>query len=198
MGLYSTEFEARVVELHTSEGVISVELYDREAPVLAESFARLAESGQLDGARFARMVPGFVLECAVGVARAYGEVVEVGQENALRHTGAGVVSCPRSAAGGVAAARFFVTLGPQPALDKACVVFGRVYSGMRTIEEISRFRFASDTFRLYSPVEVVRCVVRLLPKRPRPSQSSAAPVAGESHVRQRRERRTSALEELGR
>ncbi|PBJ68038.1 cyclophilin type peptidyl-prolyl cis-trans [Trypanosoma cruzi cruzi] len=190
------EGDAWVVELHTNEGVISLEIYAREAPSVANSFLRLVESGQLCGAKFVRMVPGFLVECAVDVTRKYGEFVEEVTGTRLHHTGAGVVSCPRLEEGGIAGTRFFVMLGPQPVLDNKCIVFGRVCSGMQIIEKISRLHFASDNFRLYSPVEVRRGVVRRLPKDPRPSSSTAVSVAGALHVRQRCELGTSLLEGL--
>ncbi|KEG07933.1 putative cyclophilin type peptidyl-prolyl cis-trans isomerase [Trypanosoma grayi] len=188
--------EVCVVELHTSEGVITLELYYREAVCAAESFLRLAESGQLDGAMFSRMVPGFVLECSLGDKRAYGELIEAEENKGLHHTGAGIISCPRVGGNGVAGATFFVTLGPQPHLDKTCTVFGRVYSGMRVVEKISQFRVASDTFRLYSPVVILRCAVRVLPKEQRPPSSLTIPAAAAQHPPKRCKGRTSVLDGL--
>lgn len=185
MGFFLKSDEVRVVELHTSEGVISVELYDSEATCVAEFFCRLAESGQLDGAKFGRMVPGFVLECALPPGRVYAELVEAKGSDALSHTGAGIVTCPVTDEGIVDGTTFFVTLGPQPKLDKTCVIFGRVYSGMRIIEKISKFRVANETFSLYSPVEVLRCVVRALPKAQRPPHSSRGRSGGVFHSRGR-------------
>nr|CCC91990.1 putative cyclophilin type peptidyl-prolyl cis-trans isomerase [Trypanosoma congolense IL3000] len=154
-----------VVELYTNEGVVSIELYELEAPCAAKSFLQLAESGQLNGARFERMVPGFLLECRVEGDMAYGELTEAEEGKTLRHTGAGIVSCYGSV---VEKGRFFITLAPQPKLDGVCTIFGRVYSGMSIVRKISQSRVMEENFRLYTPVVIQRCTVRVLPREDRP------------------------------
>ncbi|AAZ12976.1 cyclophilin type peptidyl-prolyl cis-trans isomerase, putative [Trypanosoma equiperdum] len=156
---------SQVVEIITNEGVISVELYDTFAPRAAESFRRFAESGQLDGAVFDRMVPTFLLECRLSEFSVYGELVGREENNHLHHTGAGILTCFGTV---LESGAFFITLGPQPELDNVCTIFGRVRSGMRVVEKISRSRVAEKTFRLYTPVVVERCLTRVLPKERRP------------------------------
>ncbi|KAG8344584.1 putative Cyclophilin type peptidyl prolyl cis trans isomerase [Trypanosoma vivax] len=162
---YSCSY-SRVVELYTNCGVISVELYDDESHCVAESFYRLAASGQLDGVVVSRLIPSFVIEFSVAGHPVFGEWMDVDVCNSLHHTGAGIVSCPRR---GLEAGSFFITLGPQPFLDEACIIFGRVYSGMRVVQNISQLSVSAETFHLFSPVVIERCNVRLLPRAERPT-----------------------------
>ncbi|KAH9593501.1 Cyclophilin-type peptidyl-prolyl cis-trans isomerase domain [Trypanosoma melophagium] len=186
----------RVVELHTSEGVISVELYDVDAPWTAESFFRLACSGQLDGAVFSRMVPGFVLEFSLDVGRVYGELFEPERNRRLHHTGAGILSCLHPQEDVVRGKKFFITLGPQPELDFFCTIFGRVCSGMHVVEKISRFRVVNETFRLYTPVILKDCVARMLPKEQRPCPFNGLPIIDTPRLHQRGDAESSLLNNL--
>lgn len=174
----------RVVELHTSEGVLCVELYDAEAPIVAESFCRLAVSGQLNGPLFRSVIAGYAVVAVVeedfplGVlwdgrdvensttALSVSSPPLNSRSSVLRHVGAGLLSCPRLG-GGVPCASFIITLSPQPKLDNDYIVFGRVFSGMSVLERIGRMQ-VNEQFSLYTVITVSRCVVVQLPRLPRP------------------------------
>ncbi|ORC83728.1 putative cyclophilin type peptidyl-prolyl cis-trans isomerase [Trypanosoma theileri] len=192
----SSKLLARVVELYTNEGVISVELYDDDAPRTAESFFRLACSGQLDGAVFSRMIPGFVLECSLDNVPLYGELFEPERNKKLHHTGAGILCCFHPRGDVSTEKKFFITLGPQPQLDDLCTIFGRVCSGMHVVEKISKFRVVNESFRLYTPVVLKRCVVRVLPKETRPYALNDLPVKNAPRLQQRADAKSSLLNNL--
>ena len=50
------------VELHTSAGVIRVELDDAKAPASVENFLAYVRSGHFDGTVFHRVIKGFMIQ----------------------------------------------------------------------------------------------------------------------------------------
>jgi cyclophilin family peptidyl-prolyl cis-trans isomerase len=165
--------DARVVQLQTSCGSLSVELYDNAC---ADAFWQLACSGQLRRLVLRRLLAGFAIlgEVEGVVARCItaDEVTPLqGACNArpLYHVGAGLLSC-RLVVGTPGCSSFVVTLSPQPQLDATHVVFGRVYSGIETVEKITGMQVDAN-FVLYTPVTVEKCSTAVLPR--------AAPPEGE-------------------
>ncbi len=51
-----------IAEIHTSKGVMSVHLYDDDAPGTVANFVSLAKSGFYDGLAFHRVIPDFVIQ----------------------------------------------------------------------------------------------------------------------------------------
>ena len=52
----------KTVELHTSAGVIRVELDDAKAPASVENFLAYAKAGHYDGTVFHRVIKGFMIQ----------------------------------------------------------------------------------------------------------------------------------------
>mgnify|MGYP000978262912 FL=1 len=52
----------KTVELHTSAGVIRVELDDARAPKCAANFLAYVRSGHYDGTVFHRVIKGFMIQ----------------------------------------------------------------------------------------------------------------------------------------
>lgn len=178
----------KVVELYTSKGVLSVELYDKEAPREAEMFVRLAMSGQLDGDTFRTLIPGCVVVGTAG-ATAEGDTFALletppflKRAPALRHVGAGLLSCPVSR-GTVLTSTFVITLSPQPKLDDSYMVFGRVYKGMSLLKDLALAQ-VRDNFELVTPLSVSRCTVTNLPmvNRPQVEESNTSSRNNEGEV----------------
>lgn len=164
--------EARVVQLQSSRGSLSVELYDNS---FADSFWQLACSGQLRRLVFRRLLAGFALLGEVDDVCArcttLSEVEEAhnaASGSRLCHVGAGLLSC-RPEVGVVSCRHVVLTLSPQPELDATHVVFGRVYSGFQTVETIASMQ-VDARFQLYTPVTVLKCSTALLPKGATPAE----------------------------
>ena len=130
------------VELSTSAGDFTVELYVREAPQTCENFLELAKRGYYDGTKFHRVIRDFMLQGGdpTGTGRG-GDSIWGGsfpdeiQGRALFFTGAGVLAMANSGPG-TNKSQFFITLAPCPFLDGKHTIFGRVCGGMRTIQAI--------------------------------------------------------------
>ncbi|KAG5478797.1 hypothetical protein CUR178_05375 [Leishmania enriettii] len=183
------EREARVVQLQSTAGALSIELYNN---LCADSFWRLANSGQLRRLAFRQLLGGFALLGEVDAVQGHlatASEVDAAAQNmdgiSLKHVGAGLLSC-RPVVGAVMASRFLITLSPQPNLDKTHVVFGRVYSGIRTVEEISHNQVDAD-FVMYSPVMIIKCSSAVLLRGSAPQsvtrEATRAPCIVESQSR---------------
>jgi peptidyl-prolyl cis-trans isomerase B (cyclophilin B) len=48
--------------IETNRGILTAELYDKEAPKTVENFEKLANAGFYDGVKFHRVIPGFVVQ----------------------------------------------------------------------------------------------------------------------------------------
>eukprot|EP00963_Diacronema_lutheri_P012209 scaffold1671_cov344-Pavlova_lutheri.AAC.38 len=90
--------DAPMVELQTSMGTFAVELYVNEAPKTCHNFVELSRSGYYDGVVFHRIIRDFMVQggdptgTGRGGTSVYGGTFEDEITNALKHTGAGVLS----------------------------------------------------------------------------------------------------------
>ncbi|KPI85489.1 cyclophilin 3 putative (CyP3) [Leptomonas seymouri] len=178
--------EARVVQLQSSCGSLSIELYNN---FCADGFWQLACSGQLRRLMFRRLLSGFAImgEVADPCARCFSarEVAAVWESSEapkLYHVGAGLLSC-RPVVGAPVCCNFVLTLSPQPQLDATHVVFGRVYSGFQAVERMARME-VDPKFSFYTPVTVLKCSTAILPKGTPPGNENIVRTADGCTVKQ--------------
>ncbi|VVT53685.1 uncharacterized protein SAPINGB_P003698 [Magnusiomyces paraingens] len=140
-----------IVYLHTTMGTIGLEMYTKHAPRTCANFIELARQGYYDNTIFHRVIKGFMIQGGDPSGTGYGgtsiyddsgdgKKLFVDEKEALktlRHTGAGVLAMANTGPD-TNGSQFYVTLAPTPWLDKTNVVFGRVASGMGTIERIGQ------------------------------------------------------------
>jgi HEAT repeat protein len=126
------------VFLDLDRGTIQIELAVLEAPIAAENFVQLANSGFFNGLSMHRVVPNFVIQ--TGDPRGDSEGGpgytirdEVSELPYLRGT-IGMALDWADTAG----SQFFITLSPQPHLDDKYTVLGRVIDGMDVAEAIQQ------------------------------------------------------------
>ncbi len=128
------------VEFVTSRGVLSCELFEREAPNTVANFVGLArglrpfrrggewvKGRYYDGVIFHRVIPGFMIQTGDPTGTGTGNPGYVLQDEidpTRTHDDAGVLSMANRGAG-TGGAQFFITLGPTPHLDGKHTVFGR-------------------------------------------------------------------------
>lgn len=130
--------ENRIATIETEKGIIKFELYEKRAPITTANFIKLAESGFYEGLIFHRIVPGFVIQGGDPQGTGMGgsdETINLEIHPELRHTD-GAVAMARSNDRNSASSQFYITLGPQPALDDDYAVFGQVIEGKDVVGQI--------------------------------------------------------------
>jgi len=126
--------------IETSEGPVTVELWDDVAPNHAENFLSLARDGFYDGLTFHRVIPGFVIQggCPKGDGTGGpGRTLKAEFNDREHHPG--VLSMARSADPDSAGSQFFVCLTREHCrhLDGQYTAFGKVIEGMDAVEKIA-------------------------------------------------------------
>ncbi len=133
----------------TEFGDIIVELYSDVAPKTVENFKKLAKSGFYDGLIFHRIVPGFVIQGGDPYTKDTSNKGKWGtggpgwnvkaEFNKNTHS-RGVLSMARSQDPNSAGSQFFIVLKDSKFLDGKYTVFGKVTSGMDTVDKIAALR----------------------------------------------------------
>jgi peptidyl-prolyl cis-trans isomerase A (cyclophilin A) len=142
------------VRMTTDLGVVDIELNVEAAPISANNFLRLVDSGHMDGTSFYRVVspendngspPISVIQGGNGSGDSPFEPIghETTEGTGLLHLN-GAISMARADVG-TASTEFFICIGAQPALDFAAqrnpdgqgfAVFGYVVDGMDVVQAI--------------------------------------------------------------
>ncbi len=160
------------VQVNTTMGSFTVELYPRHAPKTCQNFVELSKRGYYDNVVFHRIIPDFMIQGGdpTGTGRG-GESIfggkfadEISRE--LKHTGAGILSMA-NAGPNTNGSQFFITLAPCPHLDGKHTVFGRISSGMAVIQRLGLARTDGND----RPIDPVRIVTA------RPAGAAAGTVA---------------------
>lgn len=124
-------------------GSITVELDQETAPITAQNFVNLAESGFYDGLTFHRIYSGFMIQggdpngdgTGGSDEEIIGEFASNGYENNLSHT-RGVISMARSDDYDSASSQFFIVHEDSDFLDGEYAAFGWVTEGMDIVDAI--------------------------------------------------------------
>jgi peptidyl-prolyl cis-trans isomerase B (cyclophilin B) len=122
--------------IETKKGNIELELFDEDAPNTVANFEKLAKEGFYDGLTFHRVIDDFVIQggCPKGNGTGGpGYTIEC-EINKNKH-GTGSLSMAH-AGKDTGGSQFFITHSPQPHLDGVHTVFGKVTSGMDTVNLI--------------------------------------------------------------
>lgn len=126
-----------------NDKVIQAELYPEVAPNTVNNFIDLVSKDFYNGTCFHRVIPNFMVQGGdpdgtgsggpgYGIK---GEFTSNGFENNLTHD-RGVLSMARAAHKDSAGSQFFIMVKQSPHLDGEYTSFGKVISGMETIDEI--------------------------------------------------------------
>ena len=162
------------LSLQSGEKIV-LELYPEKAPETADLFLRLADSGYYNGKTFSRAVTGCLIACdglnadggyEPSNCRVRGEFAAAGfGQNDLRHE-AGVLSMarenvvyghPPEASYDTASGGFVILSGESPRMNGLYAAFGRVISGMGTVDRIAASPVTGEA--LLQPVEIGRVEV---------------------------------------
>jgi len=145
MAVPGDDWRPRGVLLQTSMGDIECELYWDHAPLTCKNFAELARRGYYDKIKFHRIIDDFMVQTGdptgtgKGGSSIYGPMFEDEIHDALKHTGAGILSMANSGPHSNGS-QFFITQAPCQWLDGKHSIFGRVCKGMKVAKKIGELQ----------------------------------------------------------
>ncbi len=161
-----SQYENKVVELHTGAGQIDIRFFPDVAPNHVKNFIDLAEKGFYTGTKFHRVVQGFMIQggdpnTKAGDPRMWGtggSGTNVKAEfNSVSHK-RGILSMARSNHPDSASSQFFIVVADSDFLDNNYTVFGQVTKGMDVADKIVTAPSANE--RPANPVTIDKVVVR--------------------------------------
>ena len=155
------------VDVKTSLGTITIELYPDKAPKTVENFLGYATEGFYDGTVFHRVIDGFMIQGG-GYTRDFAQKptrdpIENEAANGLKNE-AGTIAMARTQRPHSATAQFFINVANNDFLDYSAptvrgygyCVFGRVVKGMDVVSRITKLRTgAGGPFSKDVPQETV-------------------------------------------
>ena len=153
-----------MVEMHTSKGLITLELDAEKAPVTVANFIEYVKSGHFDGTIFHRVIPGFVIQGG-GLESGMKEKptqapIENEADNGLKNV-TGSICMARTNDPHSATSQFFINLKDNQFLDHTekspqgwgYAVFGQVTGGMDVVEAIAAVQTGNAGGHQDVPVE---------------------------------------------
>jgi len=125
--------------MKTSEGDITLELYDEDAPETVANFVKLGKAGFYDGLNFHRIIPDFMIQggCPEGTGTGgpgYTFDDEFNQHKVER----GALAMANAGPDTNGSQFFIVTAQACPWLDGKHTVFGKVTDGMDVVDKIEK------------------------------------------------------------
>lgn len=142
------------VLMRTSAGDLTIELYPNEAPATVRNFLQYVEDGFYDGTIFHRVVRGFVIQGGGFTADMMEKETRAPIENEARNglmNLRGTLSMARTMDPHSATSQFFINTKDNAMLDHTSpttrgwgyAVYGKVISGMETVDRIEASRVVS-------------------------------------------------------
>jgi peptidyl-prolyl cis-trans isomerase B (cyclophilin B) len=125
--------------MNTSQGPITLELFDEDAPKTVENFKKLASDGFYDGIIFHRVIPDFMIQggCPQGTGTGgpgYTFDDEFNDHKVVR----GALAMANAGPNTNGSQFFIVTTASAPWLDGKHTVFGQVTDGMDAVDAIEK------------------------------------------------------------
>jgi cyclophilin family peptidyl-prolyl cis-trans isomerase len=123
--------------MKTTEGDITFELFDEDAPKTVSNFKQLAGKGYYDGLIFHRVIPDFMIQggCPEGTGTGgpgYTFEDEINEHKVVR----GALAMANAGPNTNGSQFFIVTTDAAPWLDGKHTVFGEVTGGMDVVDRI--------------------------------------------------------------
>ena len=123
--------------MNTSDGPITLELFDEDAPKTVGNFRKLAAEGFYDGLLFHRVIKDFMIQggCPLGTGTGgpgYTFEDEINEHKMVR----GALAMANAGPDTNGSQFFIVTAQQCPWLDGKHTVFGRVADGMDVVEAL--------------------------------------------------------------
>ncbi len=155
-----------MIELHTSFGVIQLELDAEKAPKTVENFLNYVKNGHYDNTIFHRVIPGFMIQGGGFTEdmeqKSTQATIENEANNGLKNV-RGSIAMARTNAPHSASAQFFINLSDNDFLNFSAptvqgwgyCVFGRVVSGLEVMDKIAAVKTGTNGYHQDVPVEAV-------------------------------------------
>ncbi len=154
------------IEMHTSHGLITLELDEERAPQTCENFCQYARDGHYDGTIFHRVIDGFMIQ-----GGGFGpdmqslptrEPIHNEAGNKLKNE-AGTIAMARTPEPHSATAQFFINVADNKFLNHTAetregwgyCVFGKVVDGMGVVEKIAKVSTTASGMHQDVPAESV-------------------------------------------
>ena len=152
-----------IVVLETSKGSIEIELDRDHAPETVENFVGYVNSGFYDGTIFHRVIEGFMVQgggfTPDGKEKQTNPPIKLESDNGLSNL-EGTIAMARTSDPNSATSQFFINVANNTFLDYSpendgYAVFGKVVSGMDTVNKIKTVQTAARGHHDDWPVEDV-------------------------------------------
>ena len=129
------------VTLDTSRGPIAIDVTRSNGPIGADRLYNMVKAGFLDGSRFFRVVPGFVVQFGLAgkpeITKAWDSTIKDDPVIASNSNTRGTVTFAMTSDPNSRTTQLFINLGDNRNLDKAGFVpVGRVVEGMQNVDRI--------------------------------------------------------------
>ena len=126
-------------KMNTTQGTISIELFDDDAPKTVANFRKLAGDGFYNALTFHRVIPDFMIQggCPLGTGTGgpgYQFEDEFNRHGVVR----GALAMANAGPNTNGSQFFIVTTGAAPWLDGKHTVFGQVTAGMEAVDAIEK------------------------------------------------------------
>ena len=173
--LFITSTHAETAIINTSEGIITCELFTKEAPQTVANFVGLAtgtkefkdpQTGEMvkrpfyDGLIFHRVISGFMIQGGDPLGTGLGGPgYQFADENTHASFGKPGVLAMANAGTNTNGSQFFITVAPTPHLEGNYNVFGQVISGQEVADKISKVATASQD-RPLTPVVIKNITIQ--------------------------------------
>jgi cyclophilin family peptidyl-prolyl cis-trans isomerase len=127
------------VDFDTSTGPVVVAIETKDAPIGAQRFYELVKAHYFDGARFFRVVPGFVVQFGIAGDPALTKKwdVAIKDDPVTKRNARGTVVFAATDQPNSRTTQLFINLGPNGRLDSlGFAPIGQVVSGMENVDKI--------------------------------------------------------------
>jgi cyclophilin family peptidyl-prolyl cis-trans isomerase len=139
-----------MLTLKTNLGDITIELFDKEAPISSKNFIEYAKAGFYDGTIFHRVIDGFMIQgggfTAEMIQKKASRPIKNESSNGLENKKY-TLAMARTSDPDSATCQFFINTTDNDFLDKAnaqdgvgYAVFGKVTEGQTVVDEIEKVR----------------------------------------------------------
>jgi peptidyl-prolyl cis-trans isomerase A (cyclophilin A) len=163
LSLYSYAEEPSLVELETNIGVISIELYPKQAPVSVNNFLAYVEQGFYSGTIFHRTIPGFMIQGGGFNEQLERKPTHPPVKNESMQTPAnsrGTIAFARTSVPDSATSQFFINVADNMNLNyqpgrPGYAVFGKVVAGMDIVDQIAQAPTQRRNYFANLPVQTV-------------------------------------------